>query len=173
MQRAPNDFGHAQVVQVVSQMRPEQELRRQIRHGARLFLRVHRGGADPAPQQVVPHQECQRHVIVMLGRKGWKFALDIKQLLEKGPLDLLLVQRVGLAWRTRLQRLQAVQGGIVFSGHVRFLIASGPMTIGRSSRFHVGFAARYAAPGWGRRSRCASWDRPRACRPGSADRRDR
>jgi hypothetical protein len=95
----------AQVEQVVSEMWPHQELGRQVANRPHLLGGVEGGRADPAVQQKIPHEMGQRHVVVMLGGQCGELALDIEQVVEKGPLDVLLahpiVARLRRRWRFR------------------------------------------------------------------------
>ena len=93
----------AEVDEVVAEMRPHEELGRQIRDGARALLGVRSRRADPALQHAIAHRVGQRHVVVGLGGERRKLALDVEEVVEEGVLERLLAHRnavfVDLRWR--------------------------------------------------------------------------
>jgi hypothetical protein len=73
-------------------MRPDQELGRKIRNGARALFRISSGGAHPALQQPVAHDIREREIVVALRREGGKLALHVEEAVEECALQRFLVQ---------------------------------------------------------------------------------
>jgi hypothetical protein len=69
---------------------PHEEFGGEIRDGSRALLGVGGRGADPALQHAIAHRVGQRHVVVGLGGKRRKLALDIEEVVEEGVLERLL-----------------------------------------------------------------------------------
>ena len=83
----------AEIQEIVAEMRAHQELGGQIGDGARAVPGVVGGRADPALQHAVAHRIGERHVVIVLGGKGWEFALHVEEIVQEGILDGLLVER--------------------------------------------------------------------------------
>jgi hypothetical protein len=85
-------FEDAEIHEVVAEMRPHQEFGREVGDRARAALGVGLRGADPALQHAVAHRECERHVVIVLGRERREFPLHVEQVVEEGVLQRFLAE---------------------------------------------------------------------------------
>jgi hypothetical protein len=88
----------AEIDEIVSEVRTEQEFRRKISNGARTLPGISLRGAHPAMQQTVAHGVGQCQVIIFLGGKRGKFSLQVKQVVAKGSFERRLGQSCAIVF---------------------------------------------------------------------------
>ena len=82
-------FGNAEVEQIVRKMRPEQELRREIRHASRVRSAVVFDGGDRVVEEPVADGQRERKIEVVLGGSGFEAAHAADEVIAKGLLDIV------------------------------------------------------------------------------------
>ena len=87
--RFARGFGDAEVEQIVREMRPEQELRGEIRHAPRIGAAVVFHARDAALEKPVAHGQRERDVEIVLRRGGFEPAHAADEVVAEGLLDFV------------------------------------------------------------------------------------
>jgi hypothetical protein len=70
-------------------MRPEQELRGEIRHASRARSAVVFDGGDRVVEEPVTHRQCEREIEVVFRGNGFETAHAADEVIAKGLLDIV------------------------------------------------------------------------------------
>ena len=85
LHRPTNLLVDTEIDQIVTKLRTQKELGRQIANNfGLLLLEIRLDRIDPVVQQSIPNRIRQRHVEIVLGGDERKFALDIEKVIGKG-----------------------------------------------------------------------------------------